>query len=136
MINQSLLGPWIKRFLLEYLISVKNLSPNTQHSYRDTLCLLIPFLSRQTKIPIDQLEVEHASDERVKRFLLDIEQKRHCSIATRNQRLAAIHSLAQFIGLHPMVWANQGNTRKENRSIHHSIFGKSRNGRFIRVIRR
>ena len=38
--NQALLGPWIKRFLLEYLISVKNLSPNTQHSYRDTFCLL------------------------------------------------------------------------------------------------
>jgi site-specific recombinase XerD len=100
MTNQKLLGQWIKRFLLEYLISVKNLSSNTQHSYRDTLCLLIPFLSHQVRKPVDQLEVEDVSAERIKLFLLDIEQTRHCSITTRNQRLAAIHSLAQFIGLH------------------------------------
>ncbi|MFH1259810.1 MAG: tyrosine-type recombinase/integrase [Elusimicrobiota bacterium] len=110
MINQTLLSSWIRRFLLEYLISVKNLSPNTQHSYRDTLCLLIPFLSRQTRKPIEKLEVEDISAERVKLFLLDIEQKRHCSITTRNQRLAAIHSLAQFIGLYSpqhLQWCGQ-----------------------------
>jgi integrase/recombinase XerD len=36
---------WIKRFLLEYLISTKNLSKNTQLSYRDTFRLLLPFAS-------------------------------------------------------------------------------------------
>ncbi|MGD0511526.1 MAG: tyrosine-type recombinase/integrase, partial [Candidatus Micrarchaeaceae archaeon] len=97
--NNSLLGSWIKRFLLEYLITVKNFSLNTQRSYRDTFCLLIPFLSRQAKKTVDQLEVEDISPERVKLFLLDLEQKRHCSISTRNLRLAAIHSMAQFIGI-------------------------------------
>ncbi|MGA2089904.1 MAG: tyrosine-type recombinase/integrase [Endomicrobiales bacterium] len=97
--NNSLLGSWIKRFLLEYLITVKNLSFNTQHCYRDTFCLLIPFLARQAKKAIDQLTVEDVSPERVKFFLLDLEQQRHCSITTRNLRLAAIHSLAQFIGI-------------------------------------
>ncbi|MDD5680384.1 MAG: integrase, partial [Candidatus Omnitrophica bacterium] len=43
MINHALLGPWIKRFLMEYLVSVKNFSSNTQRSYRDTFCLLLPF---------------------------------------------------------------------------------------------
>lgn len=123
MINQTLLSPWIKRFLLEYLITVKNLSPNTQHSYRDTLCLLIPFLGRQVKKAIEQLEVEDISVECVKLFLLDIEQKRHCSITTRNQRLAAIHSLAQFIGLHSpehLQWYGQIKsipTKKTIRSV-------------------
>ena len=46
MINHTLLGSWLKRFLMEYLISVKNLSTNTQRSYRDTFaccCLSLPF---------------------------------------------------------------------------------------------
>ena len=100
MTNHILLGPWIKRFLQEYLISVRNLSSNTRSSYRDTLCLLLPFIARQAKIAIDQLKVEDVSAERLKAFLLDLEQTRHCSIRTRNQRLAAICSLAKYIGLH------------------------------------
>ena len=98
--NPTMLGPWIRRFLLEYLISVRNFSSNTQSSYRDTLCLLLPSMALQAKTAIDQLKVEDVSAERVKTFLLDLEQARHCSISTRNQRLAAICSLAKFIGLY------------------------------------
>ena len=97
--NPTLLGPWIKRFLQEYLTSVKNFASNTQHSYRDALCLLLPFIASQFKIAIDQLQVEDVSAERVKAFLMDLEQTRQCSISTRNQRLAAICSLAKFIGI-------------------------------------
>ena len=43
MTKASLLGPWVRRFLLEYLVSERNLTRNTQRSYRDTLRLLIPF---------------------------------------------------------------------------------------------
>ena len=100
MINYTLLGPWIKRFLTEYLISVKNFSSNTQRSYRDTLCLLLPFMARQARKTADQLTVEDISAERLRLFLMDLEQTRRSSIATRNQRLAAIHSLAQFIELY------------------------------------
>ena len=110
MTNHTLLGPWLKRFLTEYLISIKNLSSNTQHSYRDTLCLLLPFMARQTKKKVDQLTVEDVSSERLQLFLLDLEQTRHSSIMTRNQRLAAIHSLAQFIGLYSpeyIQWCGQ-----------------------------
>jgi len=38
----NLLGPWIRRFLLEHLVAERNLSHNTQISYRDTLSLLLP----------------------------------------------------------------------------------------------
>lgn len=110
MINYILLGPWIKRFLTEYLVSVKNFSYNTQRSYRDTFCLLLPFMARQTRKTIDQLTVEDISPERLQLFLQDLEQTRHSSIMTRNQRLAAIHSLAQFIGLYSpehIQWCGQ-----------------------------
>ena len=110
MINHSLIGPWIRRFLMEYLISVKNLSYNTQRSYRDTLCLLLPFIASQTRKNIDQLLIEDVSREHVLLFLLDLEKTRHSSITTRNQRLGAIHSLAQFIGLYSpehIQWSGQ-----------------------------
>ena len=34
-------------FLLEHLVSERNLARNTQRSYRDTFCLLIPFAAEQ-----------------------------------------------------------------------------------------
>jgi len=43
----SLLGPWVRRFLLEYLVSERDLARNTQRSYRDTLKLLLPFVEGQ-----------------------------------------------------------------------------------------
>ncbi len=110
MTNSALLGPWLKRFLMEYLISVRNLSTNTQRSYRDTLCLLLPFMALQAGKTVDQLEVEDISTERVRFFLLDLEQTRHSSITTRNLRLAAIHSLAKLIGLYNpelLQWSGQ-----------------------------
>ena len=51
------LGPWIRRFLLEHLIKDRNLSPNTQRSYRDTLAMLLPFIAAQVNKPLDRLEV-------------------------------------------------------------------------------
>ena len=37
--DRNLLAPWVKRFLLEYLVAERNLARNTQFSYRDTLTL-------------------------------------------------------------------------------------------------
>jgi len=54
MTNVDPLGPWIRLFLLEYLISERNQSRNTQASYRDTLTLLIPFVGAKLRRPIDQ----------------------------------------------------------------------------------
>ncbi len=45
MTNSALLGPWVRRFLLEHLVADRNLAVNTQKSYRDMLKLLLPFAS-------------------------------------------------------------------------------------------
>lgn len=94
------LGPWVRRFLLEYLVGERNLARNTQRSYRDTLALLIPFLASKVHKPIDQLDLDHVTAERVRQFLQDLEQTRGCGVTTRNQRLAVIHALVRFIGQH------------------------------------
>jgi integrase/recombinase XerD len=98
--NPTLLGPWIRRFLLDYLVGERNLARNTQRSYRDTLTLLLPFVATHQRTPVDRLTVEQVAPDVMRRFLHDLETTRHCSIATRNQRLAAIHALARFISAH------------------------------------
>ena len=98
--TDALLGPWIRRYLLEYLVGERNLARNTQRSYRDTLALLLPFAACRAGQPIDRLEVEALSADHVRCFLQELEEKRKCSVATRNQRLAAVHSLAHFVARH------------------------------------
>src|SRR5215207_4673327 len=100
MADASLLGPWVRRLLLEHLVGERNLARNTQQSYRDTLRLLLPFAARHSGKAIDRLCVGDLTAERIRAFLLDLEQQRGCGAATRNQRLAAVRSLAHFIGRH------------------------------------
>ena len=92
------IGGWIRRFLMEYLVGERGLARNTQASYRDTLALLLPFTAQKVRQSVDHLDIEDISTDVVRSFLSHIEQKRGCSIITRNQRLAAIHALARFIG--------------------------------------
>ena len=98
--KSSLVGPWVRRFLLEYLVTDRNLAHNTQLSYRDTLLLLLPFLSRTHNKAIERLTVDDLSPTAIRAFLDYVETQRGCSIATRNLRLAMIHSLGKFIALH------------------------------------
>lgn len=97
MMTENFLGIWTKRFLVEYLISIRNCSVQTQKSYRDTFRILVAYLSIKSKKPIDQLTLDDMESKGVIEFLLYLEKKRHCSINTRNQRLAALRSFALYV---------------------------------------
>jgi integrase/recombinase XerD len=76
----------------------------------DTLSLLIPFVAQQVHKQVDQISVIDVSPDGVRLFLRHLEESRKCTVATRNQRLAAIHSLARFVGLHSpehIEWCGQ-----------------------------
>jgi integrase/recombinase XerD len=98
--DNNLLGPWVRRFLLEHVVGERNLARNTQISYRDTLTLLIPFIGKTLGKQVDRLTIEHITPEGVRSFLDHIEKDRGCGIATRNQRLAAVHALSRFVATH------------------------------------
>ena len=100
MTDPQLLGNWVRRFLLEHLVAERNLTRNTQRSYRDTLALLLPYVSARVKRPIDRLRVADLSYEVLKCFLDYLEHERACAIRSRNQRLASIHAMARFIAEH------------------------------------
>src|SRR6266481_7470498 len=100
MVDQTSAGHWIRRFLMEYATSERNLSANTRASYRDMLVLLLPYAAKRKGLAADALSVTDLSAELVRSFLVYLERERQCSTATRNQRLASIHALARFIGEH------------------------------------
>ncbi|NTU62883.1 MAG: tyrosine-type recombinase/integrase [Chloroflexi bacterium] len=98
--DNTLIGPWVRRFLLEHLVTDRNLARNTQISYRDALVLLLPFVSKAREKAVDRLTTDDLSPSVVRSFLEYLEKERGCNGATRNLRLATIHSLAKFIGTH------------------------------------
>ena len=92
------LGPWLRRFLTEHIVSERNLAINTRKSYRDTFSLLLPFVSAEVHRPADRLAVSDLTSTRILQFLAHLEESRGCSVQTRNQRLAALRSFASFVG--------------------------------------
>jgi integrase/recombinase XerD len=118
------LAPWIKHFLLEYLPAERNFARNTQHSYRDALRLLVIFASTTLHRKPDELLVEDLSSDLLRRLMRHIEETRECSVSTRNQRLAAVRTLAAFIGERSpehLVWCAQIRSVPFKRSGHRPI---------------
>lgn len=88
---------FISEFLLNELPIIHNQSKNTIESYRDTYVQLIDFMLNIKKIKSNKIEIKHLTKEVIIDFLNWIENNQGNSISTRNQRLAAIHSLFRFI---------------------------------------
>jgi integrase/recombinase XerD len=121
MSDKHTLGPWLRRFLMEHLPDERNLSRNTQQSYRDALRLLIVFAASRLHKNADRLLVTDIDADIVRAFLRHLEEERDCTISTRNQRLAAIHALAGFIGQRSpedLGWSAQLRSVEFKRSTH------------------
>ena len=103
------LGPLVHSFFLDHLITVKGLRPASVRSYRDTIRLLLCFVAEQQGTKITKLNVQDLSFERVLGFLRYLENDRHNHVRTRNQRLAALHTLFDYIATREpeMLWTCQ-----------------------------
>ena len=88
---------YLTDFLAVYLPTQKNVSKNTIHSYRDTFKLLLHYCQDVKKLPVERLTLNGLSSQWVTDFLEWLETDRKCSISTRNQRLAVIHSFFRYV---------------------------------------
>ena len=105
----TLLAPTLQAYFTERLITQRNSSPHTVASYRDTFRLLLAFASEQTGKPPCQLDIDDLDAPLIGAFLNHLEHERGNSARTRNNRLAAIHSLYQYSALrHPEHLATIG----------------------------
>jgi integrase/recombinase XerD len=98
----SALAPTLEAFFTERLMAQRRASPHTIAAYRDTFCLLLAFVERETGKAPTKLEIEDLDAPLVAAFLDHLERERGNAARTRNVRLAAIHSLFRFAALrHP-----------------------------------
>lgn len=97
MSDQYLLGPFVRRFLLEEIIADRNLSRNTQKSYRDVFRILFRFMEEYYSTNPTHLTVADITVDAVRSFLKYLRQKRGNSDTTVNQRLTTIHSFFSFL---------------------------------------
>jgi integrase/recombinase XerD len=84
-------------FLARYLPGERGASKNTIASYKDTFILFLTFLKEIQGIPAERLTLSKITKETVVEFLDWIEEEKHCCAATRNVRLAALHSFFRYL---------------------------------------
>jgi len=100
------LAPLLQGFFTDRLMTQYGASPHTVASYRDAFKLLLGYIHQQTgKLParLDLTDLDAAT---IGNFLQHLETVRGNSVATRNTRLAAIHSLFRYASLQAPEHAN------------------------------
>jgi site-specific recombinase XerD len=98
----SALGAAVVQFFESHLPAQRGMSRHTIRSYRDAVVMLLRFLARRRGCGIEALDLDDLSVTAVEDFLRHLEIERGNGVATRNVRLAAIHTLARFLaGRHP-----------------------------------
>ena len=98
----SALAPLMEAFFTDRLINQLGASTNTVAGYRDTLRLLLGFTADRTGKKPSGLDIGDLDAPLIGAFLDHLEHERGNQIRTRNNRLAAIHSMFGYAALrHP-----------------------------------
>lgn len=94
---------FLSKFLSEYLPHERGMSPHTILAYRDTFMLFIRYMRDEKKVFVEKLTLDKISKEVVVDFLEWVQNRRNCSVVTRNHRLAAIHSFVLYLQYEDIV---------------------------------
>ncbi len=94
------LAPLLQTFFTERLIAQRRASGNTIFCYRNTFRLLLRFATAKTGTKPAALDIAELDAPLITAFLDHLEHERGNTVRTRNNRLAAIHSLFGYAALH------------------------------------
>jgi len=98
----SLLAPSLQAYFTDRLLTQRQASQNTIAAYRHTFKLLLRFATDRTGKQPSELDIAQLDAPLIASFLDHLEHARGNTIQTRNNRLAAIHSLFAYLALdHP-----------------------------------
>ena len=89
----------LEGFFSERLIRERHASLHTVAAYRDTIRLLLSFVTRKTGRAPTAMSVADLEPDVLTSFLDHLERERGNAIRTRNSRLAAIHSFFKYLAL-------------------------------------
>ncbi|MGO8940840.1 MAG: tyrosine-type recombinase/integrase [Mycobacterium sp.] len=90
------LSSLLQGFFTDRLARHMQASAQTISAYRDTIKLLLIFAAGQAKKPPSRLTLDDLDAVMIGAFLHHLDAERHNSTATRNARLAAIHSFYRY----------------------------------------
>lgn len=97
---------FIRDFLTVYLPEQRHCSQNTIKSYRETLNILLDFITQEKNIPLAKITFSTLDHKMISEFLDWLEKERKCSIVTRNHRLSCIHSFFKYtVNMDPILTA-------------------------------
>ncbi len=88
---------YLTKYFSEYLAGERGASSNTIRAYSNTFTQLLIFMNEQEHITADRLLFSHLTKKAVLCFLDWLQNSRQCGNATRNQRLAALHSFFTYM---------------------------------------
>lgn len=80
-----------------YLPELKNVSENTLATYSDTFSYFLTYCQDVESMKIEKMAINDLKAELVERYLNWIETSQGNSMATRNNRLATIHSFVRYL---------------------------------------
>lgn len=87
----------VESFFRDRLMRTRGASPHTVRAYRDTLRLLLVFVASQRERDVADLALDDLSVDAILAFLAHLESARANAVASRNARLAAIHSFFRHL---------------------------------------
>lgn len=96
----SALAPALQAYFTDRLIGQRAASANTIGAYKVTFRLLLAFASQRTGKAPGGLDIAELDAPLIAAFLDHLERERRNNVTTRNNRLAAIHSLFGYLALH------------------------------------
>ncbi len=85
-----------RTFLHEYLPKVRNLSPNTIASYKQSMTCYIDYLTSELGIERRDITFESLSRKNIKAYLVWMSEKKMFAIKTCNLRMTALKSFLQY----------------------------------------
>ena len=91
------LAKQLSRFLSIYLPHERNVSPNTVSAYRDAFISLLLYLRDEKHIKAEKASLADINRDNIIGYLQWLIDKQGCSIATRNNRLAAVRSFVSYL---------------------------------------
>lgn len=87
----------LSEFLSIYLSSQRNFSKHTISSYCDTFRLLLFFAAEEKGLSAEKMMIKQIDRLFIIDFLKWLKEKRKCSVATLNQRLACVHTFFRYV---------------------------------------
>lgn len=92
----TVIAPTLQAFFTVRLIGQRQASPHTVSAYRDAFRLLLAYAADHSGKPPARLDFDDLDAATITGFLAHLERDRGVSAATRNARLAAVHSMFRF----------------------------------------